>query len=550
MVKIALIAALLMIGADMLSGRDYYLSPEGSDAYVGSRRAPWRSIERLNNAGVRPGDAVYLQGGAVFHGNLRIDGNGQTVEDGLLITSYGEGRAVIHAGDSGGVTVRNLGNVVIRDLEVVGRERMANTGFGIQVLNDLPNAARLPNVRIENVAAHGFKWAGIYVGGVPTNLPGFMAPPHCRYGFEKVRIENCVAYDNVYYGIYLSAPWSQYAELTDYGNADVVIRDCAAYDNPGDPTFTENHSGSGIMLDDTEGGLIEYCVAYRNGALNAGRSGGPVGIWTHTSTRVIIQHCESFSNRTGGAADGGGFDLDGGVSHSVIQYCYSHDNDGAGYLVWEWGGVRQLEQDTIRYCISVNDGRRHAYGAVHIGTSRQPVRDIVVHNNTLIMSAAPLGTPRVVWVGSKINERIAFFNNLLVSSDGVPLIEIEPQQKDVRFLGNGYWATDGRFVYQEAEKTFATLEAWRTVFKQETRNGRSTAVIANPRFERYDAGETVGYPRSLCSLKSFRLPSRSPFCRAGVAFDLLNLQPVPFDFWGNPIRAHRPPSIGAGDCEE
>ncbi|MDZ7346550.1 MAG: right-handed parallel beta-helix repeat-containing protein, partial [candidate division KSB1 bacterium] len=492
-------------------------------------------------------DSIFLQGGAVFHGRLVIAGDGCS-ERGLLISSYGCGRAVIITNDSSAVTVRNLNHVIIRDLEVMSRDRTANHGFGIQVVNDLPGAPRLKNVSIENVIAHGFKWAGIYVGGVPTNLPGFVAPAGCRYGFEKVRIENCVAYDNVYYGIYVSAPWSQYAELTDYGNADVVIRDCAAYDNPGDPTFTENHSGSGIMLDDTAGGLIEYCVAYRNGALNAGRNGGPVGIWTHASTRVTIQYCESFSNRTGGAADGGGFDLDGGVSRSVIQYCYSHDNDGAGFLIWEWGGVRQLEQDTVRWCISVNDGRRHTYGAVHIGTSWKSVRDIVIHNNTLLMNQAPNGEPCVVWISGKTNERIHVCNNLMVSFDGIPLVNIRARQKELRFLGNGYWVNDGRFVFKQGNKTFSSFADWRRATGMETLQGRTTAVIADPGFDPYRIGETVGYPRRLCNLKSCRLSGDSPFCRAGLSFFELKISPAPFDFWGTPTPANLPPSIGAWQC--
>ena len=64
-----------------------------------------------------------------------------------------------------------------------------------------------------------------------------------------------------------------------------------------------------------------------------------VGIWTYASNRVTIRSSESYGNRTGGHADGGGFDLDGGVTNSVIEYCYSHDNDGPGFLVWNYEGA-------------------------------------------------------------------------------------------------------------------------------------------------------------------------------------------------------------------
>jgi len=40
----------------------------------------------------------------------------------------------------------------------------------------------------------------------------------------------------------------------------------------------------------------------------------------------------SFRNRTAkGAEDGGGFDLDGGVTHSEIAFCLSYENEGSGF---------------------------------------------------------------------------------------------------------------------------------------------------------------------------------------------------------------------------
>ena len=55
--------------------------------------------------------------------------------------------------------------------------------------------------------------------------------------------------------------------------------------------------------------------------------------------------------------DGDGFDLDGGVTNSVIQYCYSHDNDGPGLMLYGYtdAGVATWNNNTIRYCVSQND---------------------------------------------------------------------------------------------------------------------------------------------------------------------------------------------------
>ena len=96
----------------------------------------------------------------------------------------------------------------------------------------------------------------------------------------------------------------------------------------------------------------------------------------------------------GGRADGGGFDLDGGVTRSVVQRCYSHDNDGPGFLVWNYEGApHDLADNVIRYKLSVNDGRKHRYGGISVGTSDAPIRGLLVHNNTVFAGPAPGGHP-------------------------------------------------------------------------------------------------------------------------------------------------------------
>src|SRR6185503_1540626 len=88
--------------------------------------------------------------------------------------------------------------------------------------------------------------------------------------------------------------------------------------------------GNGIVVSNIDGGLIERSVAYGNGLRNTTLR-GPFGIWVWRSNRITVQHNESYGNRAiDGSTEGGGFDLDGGVTNSVAQYNYSHDNDGPG----------------------------------------------------------------------------------------------------------------------------------------------------------------------------------------------------------------------------
>ncbi len=67
---------------------------------------------------------------------------------------------------------------------------------------------------------------------------------------------------------------------------------------------------------------------------------GPVGIWAYEADSVIIQHCISYKNKTSkGGEDGGGYDLDGGTTNSVIQYCYPMKTREALFGIFRYAGA-------------------------------------------------------------------------------------------------------------------------------------------------------------------------------------------------------------------
>ena len=539
----------------------YYVSPRGDDSNAGTESEPWRTIARVNRAPLAAGDRVFFEGGQTFEGNLILDERLKAdPARPLVIGSYGDGRAVIRAGRGTAILARNIGGVAIRDLELEGGDAGANRGFGVEVVNER-GAARLDSVWLDNLDVSGFHWAGIYVGGAP-GLPGTGGAPQGRFGYRNVKIERSVAHGNMYYGIWVSGPWAGWkARPAGYANENVTISDSVAHDNPGDPAYKDNHSGNGILLDDTDGGLVDHCTAWHNGAANGSQQGGPVGIWADESNGVVIQFCESYGNRTGGAADGGGFDLDGGVTHSVMQYNYSHDNDGAGYLVWSyWGAVHPLAGNVIRYNISANDGRKHRYAGVHIGTSGGAVQDIEVYNNTVYMPAgaarpqaagvaAKTAQPRAVWVGgSEPLTGIRFSNNLLISEAGVPLVEVEPHQKDVTFLGNAYWVRGGKFIALDRGATYDSLEGWRAATGRERWQGKATGIFADPEVSSGVASESMAGKRALSTLAAFRLLPGSPLIDAGLDLEAaFGLDVGPRDFWGTPLPQSKGFDVGA--CE-
>jgi hypothetical protein len=128
---------------------DYHVSPTGDDANPGTAERPWKSLARVNALDLEPGDRVLLEGGKVFPGGLVLGAeDGGTREKPVTIGSYGTGRAVIEAEETA-VLVRNAGGVVVRDLVFRGSRK----GDGVRFANELPGAAKLDFVRIENVEA-------------------------------------------------------------------------------------------------------------------------------------------------------------------------------------------------------------------------------------------------------------------------------------------------------------------------------------------------------------------------------------------------------------
>jgi len=76
--------------------------------------------------------------------------------------------------------------------------------------------------------------------------------------------------------------------------------------------------------------MLDGNECHHNGRIRNAR----VGCWTWDSENTTIQFNESHHNMTpltnNKARDGSGFDLDLGTENGMIQYNWSHDNEGEG----------------------------------------------------------------------------------------------------------------------------------------------------------------------------------------------------------------------------
>ena len=414
----------------------------------------------------------FFQANQSFHGNLRLgpDSAGHTNAP-VIISSFGGGQAKLLAGRETGIAIESAGWVTISNLTVLGAGSTNNLGYGILFDNRLDEFRRLEHVRIENVDVSGFGIFGVLISGKQA-------------GFNHVRVVDCDLHDNLRGGMEIAGrlPW----DSPLYAHTDVEVTRCRAHHNSGDPHYDKNHSGSGMVLYEVDGGLFEGCSAWANGQLCQHANGG-VGIWSCACRGVVIQHCESFGNRTRGG-DGGGFDLDGGSIDCVLQYNYSHDNDGPGLMVYTYPYASHADKGCIvRFNVSDNDSRRsRSYAGLWVRSDGNGISGLKVYNNTVRMG--PWSNQAAYVDGNGVEAE--FRNNILIGCGGAaPLVAEHPQGK-LQFMNNLYWASDAPFKIQWGDRAYTDLPGWRQATGQESCDGKTLGLIADPQLP----GESIQTP--------------------------------------------------------
>lgn len=538
----ALALTLSIAGAIPAEATDYYVSSTGHDNNAGTSTAQaWRTLQRVNNHQFAAGDRIFLEGGKTFSGNLYFDSLDAGRPDApITVGSYGTGWATVYAANGTGMLFYNTAGFTVENLYVIGSGRDTNVGQGIFFYNDLPGDVKLDHIRIQNVATARFGEYGILIGSNSG-----------RSGFRKVHLQSVVAAENRMGGIFTYAAQPNVHESVYVGYA-------RAYLNSGMAGLLFN-SGNGIALSGVSGGTIERSVAYENGWLSDAGN-GPIGIWAFDSTNILVQFNESHHNRTGGEKDGGGFCFDQNTSYSVMQFNYSHDNAGAGYLLAHRPDNYEHTNNIVRFNISENDARANAYAGIHTWGR---IRNAQIHNNTVYLADRGSATevPRGILVkNSSITlqdpENLYFRNNIIQTTGGVRLVEVQASALDgavnLRFEGNSYFSTGGAFSIVWGGTVYSTLADWRAATGQERIGGVNTGLSVDPRLTAPGQGITVGDADLLATLSGYRLRSDSPLIEAGLDLRTMGVAIGTRDYFGGPVPSGTTLDIGAhefgGEC--
>lgn len=484
----------------------YYVSRDGDDSNPGTRAKPLRTVAKVNSLILEPGDAIFFKGGQIFDGTLDLILPG-AFEDSVIVSSYGDGKAIINGGTKAAV---NISGKYFR------LEKIHATGSGRKSGN-VTNGVALVNAShglVENVETEGFQKSGLEL-----------------LNCENIRIDKVIAVNNGFSGIHVSGGGMTRSK-------DIVIRNCRAENNPGDPTNLDNHSGNGILVAKSDSILVDHCVATNNGWDMPRIGNGPVGIWAYESSNIIFQYCISYENKTSrGSKDGGGFDFDGGVTNSVMQYCLSYNNQGAGYGLFQYAGASLWNNNVIRYCLSINDATTtEGAGGLFIWNGAEDsvqLADCHIHNNVVYTTAAPA----IQFEPKSVNKNFKFYNNIFIGKGEI----VQGPSSGEQFLGNVWWHVPGSEI---SFRGFHTLEGWSAATGQERLAGLMTGRQIDPLLKG-PLTTNLTDPYDLHQLLGYTLSAHSPLIDAGIAVDALeHIRPVTHDFFGTPVPQGEHPEPG------
>lgn len=522
-----------------IQARNYYVSPTGNDANPGTITQPWRTISRVNAFDVsphfQPGDNIYFEGSKSFSGHLEFYNTSGTATNPITIGSYGNGKATINAGSTGsGIAIYQIGGYNINNLIVTGT--VEPTKYDGIILNDyLTDGTIFNHIYIDNVDVHGFSQFGIGIIGW-TQGSG---------GYRDVRITNCNVYNNVLGGLVVE-DWSTYPRGNKNPNfvKTLYIGDVISHNNPGDSTGATGH---GILIDNVQDATIERCTVYNNAALGGSTlDGGTQGISAYDSDNVTMQYNESYENKCRLAGDASGFDLDEGVTNSRVQYNYTHGNNGPAILITGIS-TNPNHDNTIRYNISENDNLiDYAEGAISVGGNDQvSTWNEEIYNNTIYMTPGK-GDQTAALLTWFSGSNVHFRNNLIVTTGGEPLVNVQSAGSGLLFQGNDYWPSGGAFSINYNGTNYGSLSAWRKATGQEMNGASPTGKSVDPRLNNAGGGGTIGNADLLNTLSAYQLQPGSPMINTGLnLLSLFGVNPGSVDYYGFSIPQGAGYDIGA-----
>jgi Bacterial Ig domain len=297
--------------------------------------------------------------------------------------------------------------------------------------------------------------------------------------------------------------------------------------------------GNGLFLSNGATGVIEFSVVNGFNSL-VDTCGGGAGIWSYSTKNVIFKFNEVYGGSVASrGCDGHGFDLDAGTVNGLVEYNYSHNNVGAGFLHYNAPTGQDWVRNTTRYNISENDKT----SCVSVAFT-QNGSESYIYNNTCFSDSTLFAGSCLNTLG---NPDVVFVNNLCYHMSVAPWLVYAPNNpppSNMLLDYNLYYAGGGNARFQwGVAGTYGTFPEFQVATSKEVHGVYANPLIAGspPVATCFRSGTPAG-PQPCPSVYDLTVDSPA----VGVGLDLTR---PPYsqnigsqDYYGNSI----PNGVGTG----
>jgi hypothetical protein len=486
----------------------YVSSIRGNDENSGYNiESPLKTLYQINKKKLGQGDTLLFEAGSRFESQLILCGTGSQANP-VFVGKYGTGANPVFA--AGGnfqsaILIMNSSYIEVSELDV-SNWCEPRKPFLTGVFIENQNAGTLNHIYLRNLKVHHVS-GGITKSdrgvGIAFEVTDTIIPSR----FNDLKIENCTIQHVDRDGIKSRSPF--HARSKWFPSTNVVIRG----------NYIEDVGGDGIIVMACDGALVEH------NTVKYARQRAPdhaAGIWPWGSDDTVIQYNEvAFTH---GTLDGQGFDVDNNCRNTLVQYNYSHDNDG-GFILLCADGTRDRNVSAgnigaiVRYNISLNDHCR----TVQVGGGVQSAK---IYNNTFFNTDSLISTViTTYWNGWA--EDVAFYNNIFYYTGKTTSGHMSKEDKE-----SGIFRIQPGF--EPSVNFFFLNNLYSGRFNPDFDDKRK--ITTDPMF--INAG-TI--PDGVVVLKDYSLKQSSQAKNTGVLLP----NHAPLDFAGNSVDRNVKPSVGA-----
>ncbi len=502
-------------------GSNYYIdSIAGNDANDGlSPFTAWQSLKNVNATTFTPGDSILFNCGCTWSGVMLHPLGSGSLGNPIVVSKYGTGNLPQINGNTAklanqqAVYLNNQEYFTLSNLDITNNYQATSTKTAVKmgIYVTASDFGVVHSVTLKDLVIHdvlGTYYSNVNSGGIFCEITGSSKVTT----FDSLLIEHCKVYNVDRTGISNQSSWAGPRTLTSNTgwapSTNLIVQNCEV----------DSSGSNSIIIRVAKAPKIQYNKIFKSSIRYSGNA-----VFVFNCDDALIQYNECYYNVfNGGDVDASAFDGDYRCHRTVIQYNYSHDNDGGAWVIVSNPGFSGTFDDSciIRYNISQNDCHANASSNQAICRIVGNITNTQVYNNTIYSSTDFIAAiNHCAWGGGTsgtLPNNTTYANNIFYLNQSNPAFTFNTSKNNI--------VNNNLFYFPPPYSGTIAID--------------SDAVSTDPQLVNPGSG-AEGYN----TVDGYKLMAGSPCVKAGIL--LPNHSPT--DFWGNKVPSVLgvAPSIGA-----